>query len=51
MDQSGNVLTYNGTSWSAPDDIDGANALYSVSCPTASFCSVLDRSNVFAYLP
>ena len=37
VDLSGNVLTYNGSSWSAPDMITDAD-LFSVSCPSAKFC-------------
>jgi hypothetical protein len=38
----GNAVTYNGTSWSSPSDIDGNNFLISVSCPSASFCAGVD---------
>jgi hypothetical protein len=41
VDRMGDFLTYNGSSWSSPDEID-QNALYSVSCPTASFCAAVD---------
>jgi hypothetical protein len=37
VDYSGNALTFNGSSWSAPASIDPAGLL-SVSCTTASFC-------------
>jgi hypothetical protein len=30
------------TTWSAPSDIDGSNALASVSCPNAGFCAAVD---------
>ena len=43
MDYDGNVLTYDGSSWSSPDNIDaGKRFLYSVSCPTTSFCVAVD---------
>ncbi len=42
VDYSGHALTYNGTAWSAPVDIDGSNLLRSVSCPSASFCAAVD---------
>jgi len=35
VDGSGYALSFNGTSWSAPADVDGANALTSVSCLNA----------------
>jgi hypothetical protein len=38
VDDQGNALTYNGTTWSAPTDISGGTNLYSVSCPTVNFC-------------
>lgn len=34
----GNEFTYDGTSWSLAVDADGANNLYSLSCPTTGFC-------------
>jgi len=50
VDYNGNALTYNGSSWSSPDQIDPGLAdldeidgwLSSVSCPTASFCTAVD---------
>ena len=38
---TGEVVTYDGTSWSTPSTID-AHGLASVSCPTASFCVAVD---------
>ncbi len=50
VDQNGNVLTFNGTSWSAPSDADGSRDLTSVSCTTASFCMAVDTaSNALTY--
>jgi hypothetical protein len=50
VDRDGNVLTYNGSSWSSPVDIDAGNYLSSISCPTASFCAAVDESgNVLTY--
>ncbi|MGA2454225.1 MAG: hypothetical protein ABSG93_11955 [Solirubrobacteraceae bacterium] len=43
MDEAGNALTYNGSSWSAPTSIDGGRVLNSVSCPSSSFCVAVDR--------
>jgi hypothetical protein len=49
-DGSGNVLYYNGGTWSLPWSIDGTNDLYSVSCPTASFCVAVDgNGNALTY--
>ena len=48
VDKSGNVLTYDGSSWSKPVSIDAnpvsidSGGLFSVSCPTASFCAAVD---------
>lgn len=43
-DAGGNVLTFNGTAWSAPDTIDAGTSpgLDAVSCPSASFCTAID---------
>ncbi len=41
VDDSGNALTFNGSSWSAPTSID-MHVLYSVSCTSASFCAAVD---------
>ena len=54
VDWNGNVLTYNGSSWSTPDRIDQSvarlRALVSVSCPTPSFCAAVDwNGNVLTY--
>jgi hypothetical protein len=55
VDHSGNVVSYNGTSWSTQaTDIDGSHVLESVSCLTASNnvsdCSAVDNAgNVLTY--
>ena len=50
VDNSGYAITYNGSSWSSPEDIDGTNMLLSVSCPSASFCVAVDnKGNVLTY--
>jgi hypothetical protein len=41
---SGNVFTYNGSSWSGPDAVDVGHDLVSVSCPSTSFCMAVDSS-------
>jgi hypothetical protein len=43
VDSSGDALTYNGSSWSAPASI-GATSLTSVSCVSALFCAAVDSS-------
>jgi hypothetical protein len=49
VDYSGNVLTYNGSSWSSPKSID-TKGPRSISCPTRSFCAAVDASgNVLTY--
>jgi hypothetical protein len=42
VDGSGNFFTFDGTSWSAPTEIDPNTELTSVSCPTTSFCLAAD---------
>ncbi len=50
VDNSGYALTYDGTKWSAPADVDLANSLVSVSCPSASFCLAVDAvGNALTY--
>ena len=43
VDGEGNALHYNGTSWSAPLDIDSTTGLLSVSCTSSSFCMAVDN--------
>ena len=43
VDTSGNAITYNGSSWSPPQNIDGTVELISVSCPSVSFCLAKGR--------
>ena len=38
IDKSGNAVTYNGSSWTAPTKIDNPEWLVSVSCASATFC-------------
>ena len=51
VDENGNVLTFDGTSWSSSDEIDAQEYyLASVSWPTASFCAAVDdRGDVLTY--
>jgi hypothetical protein len=50
VDGSGNALTYNGTSWTAPTQIDSGNGLASVSCSSATFCVAVDeKGNALTY--
>jgi hypothetical protein len=35
-------MTYNGTTWTAPVNIDGTNELASVSCRSKEFCVSVD---------
>ncbi len=41
-DVSGNLLTYDGTSWSAPNSVDPGNFIDAVSCVSSSFCVAVD---------
>ena len=51
MDNNGNVLTYDGSTWSSPDNISGGHDLSSVSCATASYCAAVsdENGNVLIY--
>ena len=42
VDNHGNALTYNGTTWTSPAAIDTGHALDSVRCTTATFCMAVD---------
>ena len=43
VDSNGNALSYDGSAWSAPANVDSAGGgLTSLSCPTASFCMAVD---------
>ena len=43
VDQDGNAIIYDGTSWSAPVPIDfTGDELLAVSCPSVSFCAAVD---------
>jgi hypothetical protein len=44
VDSGGGAVTFNGTAWSAPEDIDGKVPLTSVSCPSTSFCVAVDSA-------
>lgn len=50
VDETGDALTYNGSSGTAPAPIYSAEGLASVSCPSASFCAAVDsRGNAPIY--
>ena len=59
VDGSGNVLTWNGSTWSSPQAIDttsvAGNGIYdedsliSVSCPSSTFCAAVDDANGYAF--
>jgi hypothetical protein len=50
VDAAGKALTFDGSSWSDPVNIDGPNHLSSVSCPSVSFCVAVDEAgNAIAY--
>ncbi len=51
VDDNGDALTYDGSTWSAPTGIDGGHALTSVSCPTANFCAAVDSAGNAVDLP
>jgi hypothetical protein len=46
VDETGNVLTYNGSSWSPSTNISEAGFL-SVSCPTTTFCITVDEVGAY----
>ena len=47
-DTSGNILTFNGTSWSAPVAVS-SSSLYYVSCSTKTACVTSSNTSVYAY--
>jgi hypothetical protein len=50
VDNVGNALTWNGTSWSQPVSIDpNTGSLPSVSCPSATFCVAVDDFDAFTW--
>ncbi len=50
VDNAGNAVTYNGSSWSSPSNIDGSSSINSVSCPSATFCVAVDNAgNALTY--
>ena len=50
VDGSGNAFILNGSTWSAPQDIDDDTQLDSVACASASFCMAVDTDgNAFTY--
>ncbi len=44
VDANGNALSWNGTSWSPPTQVDKSGGLSSVSCPSATFCMAVDNA-------
>jgi hypothetical protein len=44
IDANGNAMTFNGSSWSAPDPIDSGvvQPLATVSCPAVGWCTAMD---------
>ena len=42
MDNAGNALTWNGSSWSSATSIDGTYSLNSVSCTSSTWCVAVD---------
>ena len=45
VDFNGRALTYDGSVWSAPALVGGAQGLRSVSCASSSFCAALDSTD------
>ena len=41
VDDDGNALTYDGTTWTTPTRVDAHGGLLSVSCPTPTFCAAV----------
>ena len=42
LDNVGNMLNYNGTSWSGPTRVVADTYFTGVACPTSSFCAAVD---------
>ena len=50
VDDHGNAIKYDGSSWSAPESIDPNGDLYSVSCVGNTFCMAVNwRGDAFKY--
>ncbi len=46
VDEIGNVMSWNGTAWSAPQAVDpSGGGLTSVSCPSPYFCAAVDENS------
>jgi hypothetical protein len=43
VDDAGNAIVYDGTSWASPTPIDAPNKLTAVSCSSSSFCVATDN--------
>ncbi len=41
-DEGGDIITYDGTNWSAPSQVDASGWIMSISCPSTSFCVAVD---------
>jgi RHS repeat-associated protein len=46
VDESGNVVTYDGSGWSPASDIDGSIPIYGVSCSSTTRCTAVDAEGV-----
>ena len=51
VDSGGKALTFDGTIWTKPSDVDGATGLVAVSCATASYCLAVDARRSRPHLP
>ncbi len=50
VDIAGNVLTFNGTTWTQPKPLtSSAGVLWSVACPTPTFCTAVGDNGIFSY--
>ncbi|HVA08338.1 MAG TPA: hypothetical protein VNG12_16510 [Acidimicrobiales bacterium] len=46
----GAIITYNGHTWSSPDELEHDSRISAVSCPTATFCAAVDQQgDAFTY--
>ncbi len=49
VDGGGGVVTFNGTSWSTPTNIDISGGLDSRFCPTSNFCATFSNTDAYVY--
>lgn len=49
-DRTGAVDTYNGSAWTAPQQVDGTNSMTAIACPTSTFCVATDAAGNYVIM-